>query len=88
MNNTFEQIFLDISRVIDRDGFILDHNLDNMFSDHIYLLEEQGVLIGCDKIESTKNFMNSSYYFTWADNRFNLYIHNDNNLSWIDKMDR
>ena len=75
-----------ISKIINKNGYILDHNLDKELSDHIYTLREQGVLIGCDKIESTKNFMNTSYYFTWADNRFSLYIHNDNNLSWIAKM--
>ncbi len=74
---------MNLYRIINRDGYILDHDLEGMLSDHIYFLVEQGVLIGCDKIESTKNFMNSSYYFTWADNRFNLYIHTDINLAWI-----
>lgn len=79
MNNMFEHL----SKIINRDGYILNHNLDVGLRDHIYFLVEQGVLIGCDKIESTKNFMNSAYNFTWADNRFNLYIHTDDNISWI-----
>ncbi len=74
---------MNLYTIINRDGYILDHDLDGMLRGHVHLLVEQGVLIGCDKIESTKNFMNSSYYFTWADNRFNLNIHTDKNLSWI-----
>lgn len=76
-------MFYNLSTIINKNGYILNHNLDAGLSEYIFYLVEQGVLIGCDKIESTKNFMNSAYNFTWVDNRFNLYIHTDNNLSWI-----
>ena len=46
-------------------------------------LTDQKKLISLDQLENTKNFMNSSYLYTHFDNRYNVYVKTDRNLSWV-----
>jgi hypothetical protein len=74
-----------IFKTVDRYGYILIHDLPQSAVNEIFKLIENHELIQLDKLPSTKDFMNSSYMATYSDNRFNLFVKDEGNLSKIVK---
>jgi hypothetical protein len=72
-------------RAIEKYGYILNHDLPPQESQQLVDAKNSGVLTTCDQIEATKSMINSGYCYTYADNRFNLKIKEDDRNSYIVK---
>ena len=77
----------EIYKEIDEHGyFVLLPEKWEKFMDRLLKLKKDGVLITCAQIDSTRGYMNDEYYFTYADNRFNLCIkREDRYLEYVAK---
>lgn len=65
----------EIFRVINEKGYILDNNLSEETRNKLIELRDNGILTDLNKLGI--KFINESYFFTYADNRFNLKVKNE-----------
>ncbi len=71
----FDDINIVIFQEIEKNGyFLLTEYHEDEYKDRLFALKDSNLLISCDKISETQNFMNCKNYFTYKDNPYKLRI--------------